>query len=153
MREKITVNKLNLRGELTWRYEGQVIRRWENGLTLEAYFDLDNVRVAGISLQRGDRFVETYYNDRWYNIFEVHDRDGDALKGWYCNISRPASIHVDRLEWIDLFLDLWISADGRQTVLDEEEFMAADLDEETRRAAREPLEALKALFKSKQPPV
>jgi hypothetical protein len=146
MSERITVDKLSPQGELKWRYEGELLERGENWVRLEAFFDHDNIVVAGIPLQRGDRFVETYYSDRWYNIFEIHAGEGGALRGWYCNITRPAKILSDRLEYVDLFLDLWVSPDGRQTVLDEEEFVAADLEEETRRSARQALAELQELF-------
>lgn len=152
MREKIVVDKLSPQGELKWRYEGEVIERGEGWLKLEALFDRDDVSFMDTSLKRGDRFIETYYADRWYNIFEIHDRDDDALKGWYCNITRPAMFLDGRLEYVDLFLDLWISADGAQTVLDEDEFLAADLDETTRRAARDALAELKDRFNTKRPP-
>ena len=146
MSEKITVDKLSPGGELKWRYEGELLERGDNWVRLEAFFDRDNIVVAGIPLQRGDRFVETYYSDRWYNIFEIHAGEGDTLRGWYCNITRPANILSDRLEYVDLFLDLWVSPDGRQTVLDEEEFVAADLEEETRRSARQALAELQETF-------
>lgn len=151
MREKIAVEKFDTRGEVKWRYEGEVIARGEDGLTLEAFFDRDDRPFMDTSLKRGDRFVETYYSDRWYNIFEIYDRDNGALKGWYCNITRPAEFADGRVMYVDLFLDLWVSADGRQTVLDEDEFLAARLDEETRRAAREALSELQEMFKSKRP--
>jgi uncharacterized protein len=146
MTEKIIVDKLDPGGRLKWRYKGEVIERGDGWLKLEAFFDHDNISVADILLKRGDRFVETYYSDRWYNIFEIHDRENDALKGWYCNITRPAKIMKEHLEYVDLFLDLWVSADGRQTVLDEEEFLAADLDDDVRRAANLALAELKELF-------
>jgi predicted RNA-binding protein associated with RNAse of E/G family len=56
-----------------------------------------------------------------------------------------------RVEYVDLFLDLWVSANGVQTVLDEDEFLAADLDETTRRSAHDSLLELQSLFKSKRP--
>ena len=146
MHERITVDKLSPQGELKWRYEGELLERGENWVRLEAFFDHDNIVVAGIPLQRGDRFLETYYSDRWYNFFEIHDRENDALKGWYCNITRPAKILSDRLEYVDLYLDLWVSPEGSQTVLDEEEFVAADLEEETRRSARQALAELQEIF-------
>jgi hypothetical protein len=152
MRERIIVDKLNPRCELVWRYAGEVIDRGEGWLILDAFFDRDDTRVAGITLQRGDHFVESYYSDRWYNIFEIHSRDGDVLKGWYCNITKPAVILADRIEYVDLYLDLWVSPDGRQSVLDEDEFQAADLDEATRLAALGALEELRESFKTKQPP-
>lgn len=152
MREKIiVVDKLNPQGELKWRYEGEVIERGADWLTLEAFFERDDMPFMGTTLKRGDRFVETYYTNRGYNIFEIFDRDDGALKGFYCNIARPAKFTDGRVEYEDLFLDLWISANGAQTVLDEDEFLAADLDEETRRFAREALAELQTMFKSKRP--
>ncbi|GIK08805.1 MAG: hypothetical protein JETCAE02_08940 [Anaerolineaceae bacterium] len=153
MREKIIVDKLSPQGELKWRYEGETLERRADRLTLEAFFDRDDTPLADAVLKRGDRFVETYYADRWYNIFEIYDRDSGALKGWYCNITRPSKFTDGRVEYVDLFLDLWVSVDGRQTVLDEDEFLAAGLDEATRRAARAALTELQGMFKSKQPSV
>jgi len=152
MREKIVVDKLSPQGELKWRYESEVIERDEGWLRLEAFFDREDLPFMGVTLKRGDRFVEMYFTERWYNVFEIHDRDDDALKGWYCNITRPAKIADDRVEYVDLFLDLWVSADGIQTVLDEEEFDAAELDEATRHAARAALAELQERFNAKQPP-
>lgn len=152
MREKIIVDKLNLQGELKWRYAGEVIARGEDWLTLEAFFDRDDSPFMGIVLKQGDRFVETYYADRGYNTYEIFDRDDDSLKGYYCNITQPARFDDNRVEYVDLFLDLWVSADGTQTVLDEDEFLAAELSEETRRFARDSLAELQTIFKSKRPP-
>jgi hypothetical protein len=152
MREKITVNKLSPRGELNWRYEGEVIARGEDWLTLEAFFDREDWPFMGVTLRRGDRFVETYYSNRGYNIFEIYDREDGALKGYYCNVTRPARFADGRVEYEDLFLDLWVGADGAQTILDEDEFLAADLDEAARRAARDALKELQLLFESKMLP-
>jgi protein associated with RNAse G/E len=152
MGEKIVVDKFNPQGELKWSYEGKVMARGEGWLRLEALFNNNDTPFMNTSLKRGDRFVETYYTDRWYNIFEIHDRDDDALKGWYCNITHPANFVDSRVEYVDLFLDLWVSANGVQTVLDEDEFLAAELDEQTRRSARDALAELQSQFSAKRPP-
>ena len=152
MRQKIVVDKLNPQGELKWRYEGEVTARGADWLTLEAFFDRDDMPFMDTSLKRGDRFVETYYTDRGYNIFEIYDRDDDSLKGYYCNITRPARFVDGRVEYVDLYLDLWVSINGIQTVLDEDEFLAAELDEATRKFASEALAELQTMFKSKRPP-
>ena len=152
MREKIIVDKFDPQGELKWRYEGEIIERGEGWLRLEAFFDREDMPFMDTSLKRGDRFVETYYSDRWYNLFEIYDRNDGALKGWYCNITRPAIFVDGRVEYVDLFLDLWVSADGAQTVLDEDEFLAAELDEQTRRSARDALAELQSQFNAKRPP-
>ena len=107
----------------------------------------------GINIKHGDRFVETYYTDRWYNIFEIHDRDDGHFKGWYCNVGKPAVMESeDAISYVDLALDLWVTPVGFQTVLDEDEFAALDLDAETRRRAREALEELRRLFSENQNP-
>lgn len=152
MREKIIVDKLGLQGELKWRYEGEVIARGADWLTLEAFFDRADTPFMDVTLKKGDRFVETYYTDRGYNIFEIYDRDDDSLKGYYCNITHPARFIDGRVEYVDLFLDLWVSSNGIQSVLDEDEFLAADLDEVTRTFARGALTELQSVFKSKRPP-
>lgn len=152
MPERIVVDKLNLKGELSWRYEGEVTERSADQLTLEAFFDRDDRPFMDTTLKRGDRFVETYYTERGYNIFTIFDRDDGMLKGYYCNVTRPAKFLDGRVEYVDLYLDLWVSANGVQTVLDEDEFLAAEMDDETRRFAREALKDLQQLFESKRPP-
>lgn len=146
MNEPIVILKLNPQGEEKWRYEGNVIERGEGWLKVEALFNRDDTPFMGTILKRGDRFVEMYFTGRWYNIFEIFDRDDGALKGYYCNVTRPAVFMDGRIEYTDLFLDLWVSADGTQTVLDEDEFAAAELDDETRRMARQALNELTGLF-------
>lgn len=152
MCERVVVVKLDPKGEEKWRYEGEVIKRGADWLTLEAFFDREDWPFMGVTLRRGDRFVETYYTTRWYNVFEIFDRESGALKGYYCNISRPARFVDGRVEYEDLFLDVWVSVDGTQTVLDEDEFLAANLDDSTRRSVREALAELQAEMESKRPP-
>ena len=135
-----------------WRYEGDVLDRTPDSLTLEALFDRDDRPFMDTTLKRGDRFVETYYSARWYNIFAIYDRDDGALKGWYCNITQPATWTDGRVEYVDLFLDLWVSVNGEQTVLDEDEFAAAELDEDLRQSARQGLAELQDWFRNQKSP-
>jgi predicted RNA-binding protein associated with RNAse of E/G family len=150
---KIKVQKKNPAGEVTYRYEGLLLRTDETSLTLEALFDREDMPFMGIVLKKGDRFVEHYHTDRWYNIFAVYDRDNGKLKGWYCNVGQPAVIEDGVVSYVDLALDLWVSANGQQTVLDEDEFEKLDLNEELRAGALKGLNELKLLFKNNKPPV
>ncbi len=145
--EPILVIKLNTEGKETWRYTGRVLERHVTWLKLEALFNRDDLPFHGITLRRGDRFVETYYADKWYNIFEMHDVDTDALKGWYCNVTTPARIEKDRLAYIDLALDLLVYPDNSQLVLDEDEFQELQIDAATRSKARAALAELQELFR------
>jgi hypothetical protein len=140
----IKVLKKNLADEVIWQYEGVVLRRSENEITLEALFNRDDMPFMDITLKRNDRFVETFYSNRWYNIFEIYDRDDGRFKGWYCNIGKPAIIADDFVSYVDLALDLWVSADGRQTVLDEDELAAWNLDDQLKLKVYESLQELKS---------
>jgi hypothetical protein len=100
-------------------------------------------------IRGNDRFVESYYSDRWYNVFEIHAREDDALKGWYCNVAFPAVIEEHQVSYRDLALDLIVHPDGRQVVVDEDEFVALPLNAEVRAKAREGLAALQAHFSRK----
>ena len=130
-----------------WQYEGQVLRREPNAIVLEAYFNRPDMPFIDVTLKENDRFVETFYSDRWYNIFEIYDRDDGKLKGCYCNVGRPA-VHTDgAVSYIDLALDLWVSADGKQTVLDVDEFEALSLSDSEREKAWNALAELQRLFR------
>lgn len=152
MNEYVRVQKLDLAGKLTWQYEGRVLRREPNAVVLEAFFNRPDMPLADTVFKQNDRFIETFYVDRYYNVFEVHDRDDGRLKGWYCNVGRPASVGPDTVAYVDLALDLWVSPDGKQTVLDEDEFESLRLAPEEREVARAALQELKAAFESKKPP-
>src|SRR5919109_171181 len=111
-RVTIKVLKKNLSGEVVYEYEGELLHRDENSVTLEALFNRDDMPFMDVIFKKNDRFVEYYYSNRWYNIFEIHDRDDDSLKGWYCNIGMPAVIEDGIVSYVDLALDLWVSLDG-----------------------------------------
>jgi uncharacterized protein len=143
---RITVIKQNHTGMEMWRYRGKLLSRAPHRIVLEAFFDRDDYPVHDILLRRGDRFVETYFDDRWYNIHHIFDREDGRRKAWYCNIGRPATFEDNVISYQDLALDLLILPDGKQHILDEQEFEDLDLDEKTRTKARRALAELQSLF-------
>jgi len=143
---KIKIQKKSPAGAIMYEYEGDEVRRDETTIVLEALFTRDDMPFQEVIFKKGDRFVEYYYADRWYNIFEIYDRDDGKIKGWYCNVGKPAVIEDHMVSYVDLALDLWVSLDGKQTVLDEDEFEDLGLDEELRSAALRGLDELKSLF-------
>lgn len=149
---RLQVLKLDLKGDVTWEYKGRLLRREPDRVVLEAFFDRPDMSFPGGVFKLRDRFVETFYTNRGYNIFEVYDRDDAGLKGWYCNVSRPAVITETAVSWVDLALDLWVWPDGRQKVLDEDEFEALQIEDEERRRALESLQQLRRAFESQRPP-
>ncbi len=142
MTEQVTVHKLDADGAEVLRYVGNIIHRSDTSVVLEAIFDMEQREFHGLTFRRGDQFVETHYSDRWYNVLAVHDVDTGLLKGWYCNITRPAKIENDSLSAEDLSLDLVVLPDGSQHVLDEDEFVALNLNSADRAGARAALKEL-----------
>jgi len=153
MNQPITVIKRNPAGREMWKYSGTLLQRDSHLLVLEARFNAPDRPFMGIELLTGDRFIETYFTDRWFNVFEIHDRTDDRLKGWYCNVGQPIVLESDNvISYVDLGLDLWVTPDGTQTILDENEFAALDLDKETRSKARAALEELQEIFMNGRDP-
>jgi uncharacterized protein len=147
---QVVVIKQNTDREETWRYNGTILEKTENSVLIEAFFNRPDKPFHGVLLAEGDRFIERYYTDKWYNIFEIHDRKTDELKAWYCNVTYPTIIENDKIIYIDLALDLLVYADGRHLVLDEDEFLELNLGEDDEKSARKALAELRRLF---APPV
>ena len=112
MSKSITIVKNNQIEEEVWRYPGEVIQQTSKGLVAEAYFNRSDLEFNGMVLKENDRFLELYLIDKWFNIYEIFDRDTEKLKAWYCNITRPAQLVTDSIRADDLALDLWVAMDG-----------------------------------------
>jgi len=148
----VTVHKLDEAGNEVWRYPGRLLSRTPTEWTLEATFGRKLARIGELTMAAGDRFVETFYADRWYNVFAVYDGRTNRLKGWYCNLARPARLEGSHVIQVDLALDLVVYPDGRMQVHDRQEFDALPLSDVERARVEDALEALKALASSGQGP-
>src|SRR5690606_11893968 len=129
---EITVLKQNPAGELMYQWQGQLLSQNGHETLVEALFNAESGMLEEIPLKKGDQFLETYYDDRWFNIFEIHDKDDGRLKGWYCNVCAPAVVSSGQIIFRDFALDLLVYPDGRQVVLDREEFDALQCCQEER---------------------
>lgn len=146
------VRKLDTQGRVTVTYEAELAERLPGGVRLEARWTRPTLPLGYTTFETGDRFVEWFYSDRWYNIFEIRAH-GSALKGWYCNVAEPAVITDDVISCRDLLLDLWVAPDGAVRVLDEDEFAAdTTLDTPTRQQARAALDELVRLVRERAGP-
>jgi hypothetical protein len=146
---EITVIKCNHLGKEVFRWKANLLERDRHHALVEAYFTLEDHFMGEIPLELGDRFVETYYTDRWYNSYEVHARGDDRLKCWYCNLAYPAELTADTITFRDLALDLLVYPDGRQQLLDEGEFEDLDISSDDRKQVLTALEELKEEYRIK----
>jgi predicted RNA-binding protein associated with RNAse of E/G family len=124
----ITVHLLKPRKQKTVTYQGALVVQEPGHLLVHARWERAAMDLGYVVFAPGDHFLEHYYTERWYNIFEVRS-DAGTLKGWYCNITRPALIDGDVVTSEDLELDLFVAPDRQHLLrLDAEEFAALALD-------------------------
>lgn len=152
MSRTITVHKLDDGGREVWRYQGQLLARGPHWLRLEATFDRERTESGRLTIEPGDRFIETFYDDRWYNVFAIHDPHGRVFRGWYCNIARPATLEAADVYQEDLALDLIVLPDGSTEILDQREFDALALPVAERRQAEQALQDLLDQVRRAEPP-
>ncbi len=100
-RMSVKVQKKNPAGVVTYEYEGVMLSRDHHSIVLEALFDRADMPFMDVVFKTGDRFVESYFTDRWYNIFAIHDREDGKVKGWYCNVGKPAVIEDGVVSYVD----------------------------------------------------
>ncbi|MFB7441116.1 DUF402 domain-containing protein [Streptomyces mirabilis] len=136
-------------GRTKIRYPAELLADDGIRVTVRAPWAGEGVRDFGfVRFEPGDVFTEYYWRDRWYAVKEVRDAEG-VRKGWYCDITRPATLSGGELVVEDLDLDLWRSADGADVLrLDEDEFAASGLattDPRAATAARNALDTLELL--------
>ncbi|MCX4733016.1 MULTISPECIES: DUF402 domain-containing protein [unclassified Streptomyces] len=139
-------------GRTKIRYPADVVRDDGVRVTVRAPWAAPGVRDFGfVRFEPGDVFTEHYWRDRWFAVKEVRTGAG-GLKGWYCDITRPAVLRDGELLVEDLDLDLWVSADGSSVLrLDEDEFEESGLagrDPAAAGAARRALDELEHLART-----
>ena len=133
-------------GNSVWEYDGKIIEHTTSAILLEARFNRSDMMFNGVLLKKGDRFLELYPMRKWFNIYEIHDKDHDEIKGWYCNITRPVRLSDEEISYDDLALDLLVYPDRKMRILDEDEFILLSLNSTDALNAKMGLKQLKEIF-------
>lgn len=145
----ITVVKLDTQHQVKLCYQAEIIERRTHGMILSSVWTLPARDLGCTYFEPGDRLKEYYYTDRWFNIQEVVSVQGKR-KGWYCDIAEPVVIENNRLSFVDLELDVWVSAEGKPYLLDENEFETSSLSQAQRLAARQGVQALLRMLETRE---
>ncbi len=96
-------------------------------VTLQQVNPSKPIVIDGVTVL-GNDFTAIWFvfANRWYDIGKIYDLD-NKLTGYYCDIIMPMNRTKTHFEITDLFLDLWVSPDGRYQLHDEDEFENAIL--------------------------
>ena len=149
---EVTLVKRDWQGREVLRWTGRTVHIDPEETIVVAHFARPTLTLPYLTLAQGDRMVEHYYSRRWYNVFEIYAGESSQLKGWYCNLARPARMQEGLIESEDLALDLFVSPEGKMLILDEEEFVGLPLSADDRAQAADGLAALQALAREHLPP-
>lgn len=147
-----TIYKRDEHGQEVFQYTGDLVERGEGWVCIRAAFGSASRDLGYIHLKQGDWFTEWFYADRWYNIFRIEDVETGVLKGWYCNLTRPAEIHADYAAADDLALDLFVHTDGSIRVLDEDEYAALVLTADEHQAVAAAVDEIRRLVAQRDGP-
>lgn len=129
---ELTIVKLAPEGHEATRYPGRVIEQaappgW---LAVRATWTYSEMSLDGLRLVPGDTIDEYFSATEWFNAFQVIAPSG-APRGWYANVTYPATIEVGTigptLFWHDLYVDVIALPNGVVTVRDEDELAESGL--------------------------
>ncbi len=102
----------------------------EPWVEIHATWTMKDINVGGVPFRVGDTMREFFSPRHPYNAFAIVSPGGE-LRGWYCNVTRPAKCedHGGTLliAWPDLILDAIMQPDGTITNLDEDELAESGL--------------------------
>jgi predicted RNA-binding protein associated with RNAse of E/G family len=93
-------------------------------LLMEAYAGDPLVIDGKVVAEPGAALLWFVFPGVWHDIGRFHLAD-DTFTGWYTNLCTPVEIQENTWASTDLFLDLWMTPDGYQSWLDEDELADA----------------------------
>ena len=126
---RVTIQYRRLPGEIR-RFQGLLRDESPNRLVIEQRLRVRNPRreFGKVVVAKGYIAEWFIFKGRWYDVGKFYDGNR-MFTGYYCDIIRPVSrllSNTTKTSIItDLFLDLWITPEGRCIVLDEDEFQRA----------------------------
>jgi hypothetical protein len=118
-------------GSLNYHWPVQILWEDAGGFVWSAPAGAPFTRPAGVRPTPYDWVGRVWY-DRWYMVdasLMPASVDGGAgvVHHYYCNLGAPGEWQDDVYRFVDLDLDVLIYPDGRQLLLDEDEFAAHTL--------------------------
>ena len=152
----VTIQYRRLPGRIK-RFQGLLRDESPNRLIIEQRLRVTNPRreFGRVVVAKGYVAEWFIFRGRWYDVGKFYDRRR-RFTGYYCDIIRPVTrllSNATKTSIItELFLDLWITPDGRYMALDEDELEAAlaenIISSSLARQARKELQLLIQLTKS-----
>lgn len=119
--QTVTVNSRKYDQSIRRSWKCRIVERNGPLLVIVGQFELDVTHPDLGFIKRGTISHETFWLDRWYNVFRFHDPDGE-LRNFYCNVTMPPTFEDGVLDYVDLDIDVLVWKDMSYKVLDLDEF-------------------------------
>ncbi len=117
----VTVNSRKYDGTVSRTWTAEILEFSDSLLVLRGEFDRD-VRHDDLGLiRKGTVSIEYFPIGKWFSVFQFHEADS-RFRNFYCNINMPPKFAGGALDYVDLDIDVVIWPDGRQEILDRDEF-------------------------------
>jgi predicted RNA-binding protein associated with RNAse of E/G family len=100
-------------------YPCDLLKRGSDYVILK-YVSKQPGRVGSVNFKAGSTTFAYYKTGMGYVIWKMLN-PGKILKGYLFHICRDQQVQEDRVEYLDLLLDVWIDPAGQVTVLDRDE--------------------------------
>lgn len=118
---EFTINSRKFDRSIRRSWKAKLLEKNSNFLKFVGVFETEiNHQHLGV-IRRGTVSFEYYWLDRWYNIFEFHEPEGD-LRNFYCNINMPPTLENGILDYVDLDIDVLVWKDFSFQILDLDDF-------------------------------
>jgi hypothetical protein len=114
----IVETKRNLDGT-TERFDCRLVHRDDEYLVLCYLSDKPYV-AAGEDIPQGSLTIGHYWRGGDYIVWEIYNPRA-GLQGYYIHICRNVTFGENSIEWEDMAVDVWVSANGTSRTLDEDE--------------------------------
>ena len=137
----VNINSRKFDGKVHRSWQASLIERRDSLLIFVGEFEREVIHSNLGVIRRGTVSYEYYWLDRWYNIFQFHEPDGE-LRNFYCNISEPPKLFKNILDYVDFDIDILVWKDFSYEILDLEEF------DENRRKFNYPSKIIKRVHQS-----
>ncbi|CAN5723851.1 hypothetical protein BH20ACI4_BH20ACI4_00690 [soil metagenome] len=72
-------------------------------------------------IRRGTISYEYYWLERWYNVFQFHEPEGN-FRNFYCNLNMPPVFQNGALDYVDLDIDVIVWKDFSYEIHDLDDF-------------------------------
>ena len=104
------------------RYRCTLLQSGKDDILLK-YVSEGSARLGDAAFKPGSVTYAYYKTGAGFVPWKMYGPDG-RLRGYLFHICRDLRVSRDKVEYLDLLLDIWISPDGSITVLDRDELEA-----------------------------